>query len=86
MKDILENKIDIKNKEISRLAEKLRKETIDLIKIHKERAKHQEKEYKELTKVVAEKTSLPEDVEALKVFHEAFLRKEEELKKERVYR
>ena len=40
-----------------------------------------EKEYAELKKVMKERTSLPEDIEALKIFHKGYLKLEEELEK-----
>ena len=61
--------------------QKLKKETEDLINKHDKRVKALEKEYNELRNVVGQKTSLPEDIEALKVFHAAFLQKEQELEK-----
>lgn len=42
-----------------------------------------EKEYEELKRVIKHRTSLPEDIEALKVFHAAYLEKENELIEEK---
>lgn len=40
---------------------------------NRERVVAIEKEYEELKRVLGQKTSLPEDIEALKVFHDAYL-------------
>lgn len=58
-------------------------ETEDLMRKNKERVSAIEKEYEELKRVINQKTSLPEDIEALKVFHAAYMEKENELIAER---
>lgn len=50
-----------------------------MIKKHNKRIELIEKEYNELKRIVKERTSLPEDVEALKVLHKAYVKLEEEL-------
>ena len=59
MKDILDSKLQNKNRQIARLTEKLKKETVELIRINTEKYDHLEKEYNELKNVVKQKTSLP---------------------------
>jgi endonuclease III-like uncharacterized protein len=49
------------------------------MRVHRERVVAIEKEYEELKRVINQKTSLPEDIDALKVFHAAYLEKENEL-------
>ena len=58
----LNEKIIVKNKEIAKIAQKLKQETEDLLKKHKDRVIAIEKEYQELKRVINQKTSLPEDI------------------------
>lgn len=50
---------------------------------NRERVVALEKEYEELKRVINLKTSLPEDIDALRVFHAAYIEKESELASER---
>lgn len=79
----LNEKIVVKNKEIARFAERIKQETEELLRKHRDRVTAIEKEYEELKRVITQKTSLPEDIDALKVFHAAYLAKEHELLAER---
>jgi hypothetical protein len=79
----LNERIIVKNKEMAKLSEKIKLETDELVRKNKQRINILEKEYEELKRVIKQRTSLPEDMEALKVFHAAYLEKENELIAER---
>ena len=59
----LNEKIVVKNKEIARFAERIKQETEELLRKHRDRVTAIEKEYEELKRVITQKTSLPEDIE-----------------------
>lgn len=73
----------LKNKEIAKYIEKLKAETDEVLRKNADNIRLIEKEYEELRNVTKQQTSLPEDIEALKVFHAAYLQKELELEQER---
>lgn len=79
MRTIFNEQIRIKNAEIGRFSEKITEQVEDMIQKHNSRVELVEKEYHELKRIVKERTSLPEDVEALKVLHKGYLKLEEEL-------
>ena len=76
LKELLESKLKAKNKEMSIILSKTKRQTDELVDRHERRVNALQKEYNELKRVIGQKTSLPEDIEALKIFHRAYIEKQ----------